>query len=150
MLRSGSIIENMNDFQNLNTSNREAILQKITRRLEARKEILFAYVHGSFAYGIPFRDLDIALYLDEKGLSMSDYIEYQEELSEILSRELRLIIDVRVLNDSALGFQHSVFKNGRLLFSKDESLRCELIEKVSLEYVDFYEYSLQYLRELVS
>jgi predicted nucleotidyltransferase len=140
----------MNDFRTICTSDRKAIVQKIISILEVRHEIIFAYVHGSFTQDIPFRDLDIAMYLDEKRLSTYNELDYEEGLSEMLSADVRVIVDVRVLNRSPLGFLYSVFKNGCLLFSRDEVLGCDLIENVSLEYADFYEYSLQYLEEIVN
>jgi len=37
---------------------------RLREALEAREEIVFAYLHGSFAEGLPFRDVDVAIYLD--------------------------------------------------------------------------------------
>jgi hypothetical protein len=51
------------------------------------------------------------------------------------------------LNGSSTGFQNSVYRTGRLLFSRDERLRLDILERNSLEAMDFLELSIEYLRE---
>jgi len=43
--------------------------EKIKSFLESRRDILFAYLHGTFIRREDFRDVDIALYLDKKDIS---------------------------------------------------------------------------------
>jgi hypothetical protein len=62
-----------------------------------------------------------------------------------LSQELKIPSDVQVLNYAPLGFKLSVLRNGKLLFSYDEKVLCDLIENVSLEYIPFYHISLEEL-----
>ena len=114
-----------------------------------KEEIIFAYVHGSFLDGLLFNDIDIALYLDSKKIQPKTNSDYCEQLNMELSELIGFVVDVHIMNHAPVGFQHSVFKHGQLLFSKDDELRSDLIEKTSMEYMDFYELSLQYIRDIV-
>jgi predicted nucleotidyltransferase len=127
--------------------------KKIADNLKAvllkKDEIIFAYLQGSFLDGFLFNDIDIALYLDPKKIPPGKESDYCELLSIELSGVIGFVADVHIMNHAPVGFQHSVFKHGELLFSKDDELRSDLIEETSLEYMDFYELSLEYIRDIV-
>jgi predicted nucleotidyltransferase len=84
---------------------KEEIYQRLRQLLEARSEISFVYLHGSFIDGAAYHDVDVALYLEPP---VADPFDYQMALSVEMTRALRLPVDVQVLNDASLGFQHSV------------------------------------------
>jgi len=126
------------------------ILKTLKKSLSPRSEIIFLYVHGSFLDSLPFRDVDLALYVDSKQINSQQAFDYSFDLSLQLSKQTGFEIDVQVMNFSPLGFQQSVLRNGKLLFSKDENLRLSLIESISLEYIDFFELNKQYIRQLMS
>lgn len=126
------------------------IFKTLKKSLSPRAEIIFCYVHGSFLDSLPFRDIDIALYVDSNQITSQQTFDYSFNLSLQLSKQTGLEIDVQVMNYSPLGFQQSVLRNGKLLFSKDENLRLNLIENISLEYIAFFELNKQYIRHLVS
>lgn len=128
---------------------KEALTKLIREALLARDEIIFAYVHGSFLSLPEFRDIDIALFVNAAEVTSKEAFDYSFRLSVELSHLTSQDIDIQIMNYAPLGFRHSVFKNGRLLFSRDETLRADLIEGTVLEYIAFYELSLQYIRELV-
>lgn len=128
---------------------RKKVFNVLKNVLSKKNEILFAYLHGSFLDGFLFNDIDIAVYLDEKGIGRKKESGYCEQLSLQLSELIGFIVDVHIMNQAPVGFQHSVFKHGQLLFSKDEELRSDLIEETSLEYMDFFELSMQYIRDIV-
>jgi predicted nucleotidyltransferase len=100
-----------------------------------KDEITFAYPHGSFLGGFLLNDIDIALYLDPKKIPPGKESDYCELLSIELSGVIGFVADVHIMNHAPVGFQHSVFKHGQLLFSKDDELRSDLIEETSLEYI---------------
>ena len=128
---------------------KDALTKLIKEALLARDEILFAYIHGSFLSLPDFRDIDIALYVNPAEVTSKQAFDYSFRLSVDLSHLASQDIDVQIMNYAPLGFRHSVFKNGRLLFSRDETLRVDLLEGTVLEYIAFYELSLQYMRDLV-
>jgi len=130
------------------------IISKLKKLLSLKSEIFFCYIHGSFLYPLVLplsfpRDIDIAVYVDPEKISYNNAFDYSFQLSLDISNCMNSEVDIQILNYAPLGFRHSVFKNGKLLFSKDENLRSNIIESTTLEYVDFYELSLQYIRDLV-
>ena len=128
--------------------NKAALTNVIREALLAREEILFAYIHGSFLSLSDFRDIDVALFINPVEVSSEQSFDYSFRLSVELSHLTAQDIDIQIMNYAPLGFRHSVFKNGRLLFSRDETLRTDLMEETSLDYIAFYELSLQYIRDL--
>ena len=132
-----------------NSLKKKKIFTRLKEILIKRDEILFVYIHGSFLDNLPFHDIDIALYVDPKEVDSSQSFDYSLRLSVELSQKLGKDIDTHVMNYAPVGFQHSVYKNGKLLFSREDSLRLELLEKNSLDYISFYELSVQFIRESV-
>jgi len=130
-------------------SSKEKIIEQLKNAIIQEDEIIFSYIHGSFLDKFPFKDIDIALYIDPKKISSLQAFDYSFQLSVDLSKKIGLEVDIQIMNYAPLGFKHSVLRNGKLLFSKDENLRLNLIESLSLEYIDFYELSLQYIHDIV-
>lgn len=122
--------------------------EDIKNALASEEGIIFAYLHGFFLHDFPFRDIDLALYVDPAKIPPAQSFDFAFRLSVLLTKQTELEVDARVMNEAPPGFFHSVFRNGKLLFSRDEDLRSSLIEKASLEYLDFYELNLQYIRDM--
>jgi len=131
-------------------TSKETTVENLKKKLSSRNEIIFSYIHGSFLDNYPFHDIDIAVYVDQEKIISQKAFDYSFQLSLDLSKETGFEIDIQIMNYVPLGFRHSVLKNGKLLFSKNEKLRLDLIENISLEYIDFYELSLQYIHDVVS
>ena len=121
---------------------------RLREALEAREEIVFAYLHGSFAEGLPFRDVDVAIYLDPTVAMTIDIFDYEMDLSVELTRTLRLPVDVHILNGASLGFQHSALQ-GEALLVRDEDKLTDFIERVAIEYMDFAYLGRRYLLEVL-
>jgi len=58
-------------------------------------------------------------------------------------------VDFKVLNYAPIGFQFSVVNEGTLLFEKDRANRLNFVEDVGLKYMDYFEFSKSYLREIM-
>jgi hypothetical protein len=125
----------------LGYSERKEVIGVIKRLLGRRDEIVFAYLHGSFLTG-SFRDVDVALYLRERGDVFCE-LQFEAELEEAV----RLPVDVRILNSAPLSFRFAVVKNGVLLFSRDEAVRSDFEASTIAEYHDFGYYRRRYRRE---
>lgn len=125
---------------------REKIVQRLRQLLEARLEISFAYLHGSFIDGVAYHDVDVALYLDPPA---ADPFDYEMALSVELTRALRLPVDVHLLNGAPLGFQHQVLR-GELLFARDGEMLTDFIEHVAWEYMQFSHYLREYLEAVTT
>jgi predicted nucleotidyltransferase len=79
-----------------------------------------------------------------------DLFEYEMMLSVELTLALHVPVDVHVLNEAPLGFQHSVLHRGETLSSRDDEFLTDFIEKVGLPYMEFSYYVQKYLREVTS
>jgi predicted nucleotidyltransferase len=119
---------------------------KLKELLEPREEIIFAYLHGSFVEGLPFNDIDLAVYVDQS--KVPDTFDYEMDLSVKLTMALHFPVDVRVLNDAPLGFQHSVLQ-GEAILVRDEEVLTDFIERVAREYMDYAYLGRMYLEELL-
>ena len=133
----------------LTKKKREKTLLEITKILRKQRGVVFAYIHGTFLTSetMGFRDIDIALYLEKfKG----DVFDHEQKIADFLEKNLKYPVDVRILNKAPFYFLNSVFREGHLLFSRDNSLLAELIEKSSRQAIINYNFSLQSLKELIS
>jgi len=125
------------------------ITKKIKEIIRSEKEILFAYLHGSFLEKEKYRDIDMGVYLDEKKIMGIDIVDYEIALSLKLEKKLRMPVDVKVINFAPLSFKYNV-SCGLLLFSRDESKREEFLSRTWGEYFDFLPVSKIYLKEVLS
>lgn len=100
--------------------------------LDFRKEVLFAYLHGSFINGNRFRDVDVAVYLRGR-LTRRASLQYQVTLAKDLSRALRLPVDVTVLNVAPLGLRHNAVC-GRVLLCRENGTRTHFAHGVCQHY----------------
>ena len=128
---------------------RDQLRRGLVEKLQARKEILFAYVFGSFLSPFPFRDVDVAVYVDEQGVGGGAAPEFAETLCEELSSEWALVFDVVLLNRAPKSFQCRVFEEGKLLFTRDDNILTDMIEDVSLACIRDEAIAFQALREIV-
>ncbi|MEP9411699.1 MAG: nucleotidyltransferase domain-containing protein [Candidatus Brocadia sp.] len=95
--------------------------------------IVFAYLHGSFAEGADFRDIDIALFVEES----VNKLEIETTLSYELTEKTGCPVEVRVVNDAPVAFQMAVLRRGVLLLSRSEDIRTNFIEKISRKYCEY-------------
>jgi predicted nucleotidyltransferase len=79
-----------------------------------------------------FRDIDIAIWIEDPGKAY----EYEIDLAVELGTALGIPVDIHVLNEAPLPFRYIVFSEGRLLFSRNERRRIEVIDETIREYID--------------
>jgi uncharacterized protein len=96
-------------------------------------EIVFAYLYGSFAEDRPFHDIDVGIYLSGVGQEESTF--YSLALSQAFSKEVRVPVDVRVLNFAPLSFVYHVIR-GNLIFDRNEELRAHVVTQTVTKYLD--------------
>jgi len=129
------------------------VLDALKQALAARKEIIVAYVHGSYAEGRSFRDLDIAVHVSESALSgspLSYELMLESELEEGLRGvNLRVPLDVRILNRAPLSFRYEVIKHGTPVFIGDDDLRADFEAATISRYLDFAPFRREQLREVL-
>jgi predicted nucleotidyltransferase len=128
---------------------REQLRSRLAQALDAHPEILVAVLHGSFVRGEPFRDVDVAVWLNPLRLSKDARFRLALELSVQLRLTLAFPVDVRVLNDAPLSFRYHALRGSSLLV-RDEELLAELRTRTWDEYLDFQPFARRYLREALS
>lgn len=121
------------------------IKQKLISALKRHDEISFAYLHGSFGT-LPFRDIDIGAYCI---ISEDKVFDFEIEISSKLQTASGYTVDFKIINYAPIWFQFSVINEGGLLFERDKELRLNFLEEVGLRYMDYFEFSKSYFRELI-
>ncbi len=143
----------MKEIFKVSKKEKEEIIKGIKQSLEKRKEIVFAYVYGSFLNDPSFRDIDIGVYLKKRPYSRTQKsFDYVLDLGVEIGEEIgqSFLIDVRLLNQTPFHFLNNVFARGRVLFSRDNEFLANLMEKICLEYLRYRPFAEQYLKERIN
>jgi predicted nucleotidyltransferase len=135
---------------------KDRVLAEIKGCLWEKGEVKFVYVLGTFLNRDDFRDIDVALYLDERKVKEIDSLDYEMELSLELEERIAALkvferyvpVDAKVVNRAPVTFRYSVSK-GTLLFCRDEEAREEFICRTWQEYFDFRYILDRYYREVI-
>ncbi len=139
----------MKEFQFLKLQKRKEIIKEIKKNLAQEKNIVFAYIFGSFLDPYNFRDIDIGIYLFKADKDKT--FDYEVEFSDKIAKAIKFpfdLIDIKILNFTPLLVLNNIFRQGKLLFSKDDKLLTDLIEQSSLQTALNEHISIQSLREL--
>ncbi|MCF6147711.1 MAG: nucleotidyltransferase domain-containing protein [Candidatus Kuenenia sp.] len=140
----------MDQCMTINFSQRKKITEVIKNILLREDKIVFAFIFGSVINAPSFRDIDIGTYV--KNMNKEDVFDYECELSQKIAQECSMpfdIFDCKVLNYAPSSFLTSVFRDGILLFSRDDQLLTDLIENTSLDALSNEYISLLSLKELI-
>ncbi|MDI6826470.1 MAG: nucleotidyltransferase domain-containing protein [Candidatus Aenigmarchaeota archaeon] len=119
-------------------------MEKVRDVLRKRKEILFAYLYGSFAKDEQRResDVDVGVFL-RGGFQGGTF--YEVELSLEIERRAGIKnVEVVVLNDKPLRFLNQVLRYGKLIVSNNERERIKFETFVTKSYIDFKPYYEEY------
>jgi len=124
------------------TTLKESIYKRIREYLFHKREVVLAYVFGSFLESDSFKDMDIALLLDDKivGTSEVSFPKFALKLASELEKSVappRLDFDLKVLNLTPIYFQYEVIKKGTLVFSRSEVESVQYEVRVISEYLDY-------------
>lgn len=117
----------------LSSKERQKILRLLICELVKQKDIVFAYVYGSFLDSLPCHDIDIGVYLDDT--IQTSTINRSLELTAILNQRLTLPVDVRIINHAPVAFIYSVLR-GQLLFERDANVRVWVTADAVRRYLD--------------
>lgn len=117
----------------LEKDERERLVQHLEALLRKHDEVVFAYIYGSFAEGMPFHDIDLGLYLSD--ITEEESTHYSLTLGQKLSKELKMPIDIRILNFAPVSFLYHVIR-GILIFERKEGTRDLVVERTVRKYLD--------------
>lgn len=111
-----------------------AHLQSITRYLDEKSDVKFAYLFGSCAghKDGPLSDIDLAVYLDKRLDFFVARLRFMDELSQLLKGHP---CDFVVLNTASLILQYEVIRGGRVV-KEDKKKRIPFEIGVVREYLD--------------
>lgn len=123
----------MKEYFRLSKKERNDIKKRINGILMKRKDVVFAYLHGSFLNAPSFRDIDVAVFIEPHALNAQDPLNYELELSAKLV--FSCPIDMRILNSAPFVFQNNVAHSGELLFCRDQEKLSHFLERSSLAMV---------------
>ena len=117
----------------LNEDEKSRLIQHLASLIQDRREIVFAYLFGSFMGSLPFHDIDMGIYLSE--IKEEEATLYSIDLALVLTRALRIPVDVRVLNFAPVSFLYHVIR-GKLILERDEEVHSRFVEKTIAQYLD--------------
>jgi predicted nucleotidyltransferase len=134
----------MEKLRDLAEEERKKIEEVLSNCLEKEKTFLFAYLHGSFAEGRPFRDIDIAVFIEESKIPKEKAIDFEMLISQRLEKIVKIPIDVKIINYATLAFQF-YSTAGRLLICNEDDLRVDFLTTMRSIYFDF-KFSMEKIR----
>ncbi|MXY69169.1 MAG: nucleotidyltransferase domain-containing protein [Acidobacteriia bacterium] len=112
---------------------RERMWRTLVTVLKGEPDLEFAWLHGSSLAADEFRDIDIGVHLSATAEVRS---RRGLELAVRLDQQIGLPLDVGVLNDAPVTFLFHVFREGRLLLSRNDERLADLTERTVREYLD--------------
>jgi predicted nucleotidyltransferase len=127
---------------------RARVAAVLDANLAARPEIRFACLHGSFARGEPYRDIDVAVWVDSTRVPPEARVRYMLDLAIDLEAALGQRVDLQILNDAPLAFRYHALA-GPALTVRDRDEFDDLRARTWDEYFDFLPFARQYLREVL-
>ncbi len=119
-------------FYSIPELKKKEILKTLGKELERDSNIVFAYVHGGFLERNVFRDVDVAVWIK----NFKEALNYEVRFSVFFELKLKIPVDIHVLNEAPLPFKYNVFTKGKLLFSRNEKLRLNVVNNVVRQYID--------------
>lgn len=119
-------------------------------RLLADKNIIVAYLYGSYAIGNPSKlsDVDIAV-LFEPAVPREEYLERELDLISVFQNLVEdEAVDLGRLNNAPLTFAFQVIEKGIPIFCSDEKARVKFESIIMTKYYDFKPLILEYRSKL--
>lgn len=131
----------------LKLQDHDSVVQPIVAQLAQHPEVLTVVLYGSFLKSETFHDIDLALLVDEQQLPSEQFLDYELERLQELSRFSKFPLDIRIVNRAPVLFRYAVTQ-GQVLFCRDERIWVEFCERTWGEYLDFEPVARLYIKEL--
>lgn len=127
------------------SAEKEKIIETLNKELFCQKDILFAFLYGSFLEEGVFRDIDIGIYVkDIHSIPALYEFKLEEQLEEAIGRAFP--VEVRLINEAPVTFLYHVIR-GKLLFCREDDLCLDFIVTVARKYHDIQPILIHYTRE---
>lgn len=128
----------------LGEDEKRPLIEQLAAALQNRDEVMFAYIYGSFNEGLAFHDIDVGVYISE--ITEGESTNYSLTLGQMLSKELQVPVDIRVLNFAPVSFLYEVIR-GNLIFERNEEIRIRVVEQTIQRYLDLKPMILRGIKE---
>ncbi len=117
---------------------KDKIINTITNILKKDKNIILAYIFGSFAKfkNSNFKDIDIAIMLRKESRGL-EKLTLLNKISSKIENKIKYPIDIVILNQASIALKHQIIKNGKLLFEKKHRLAYKFIIETITKYLDY-------------
>ncbi|MGI9861230.1 nucleotidyltransferase domain-containing protein [Moorella naiadis] len=116
-----------------------SLVERLRDGFIKRNEIEFAYLFGSHARGTAnnLSDVDVAIFLKESLMPPAGPYGYKSELLVSMRQQLRLPVDIVILNETSRSLRFRVIRDGKILFCRNNKARVHFHEKTLRDYLDF-------------
>jgi hypothetical protein len=111
--------------------------------------VTFAVLHGSFLDRGPYRDIDVAVWLEAGRVPASAHFDWALDASVALRHAVGASVDVQVLNRASLAFRFHALK-GQPIVVRDQEKLDDVRARTWDDYFDFEPFARRYLRESLS
>ncbi len=141
------MIDNMHK-RKLSDKDKQDLINTISNIFRTKKDIVFAYIFGSFVSKDEFKDIDIGVYISniESATILKLELELESELEDII----RIPADVRIINNAPISFVYNILRNKSVILDNNIDLRSDFEGIVLKKYFDFQYFRKEYLREIVN
>jgi len=118
----------------IDSRERTAVVGTIRQALANERDLVFAYLFGSFEEGGPFHDIDVGIFLD--GAQPPETADRRAfDLAGRLEAVVPFPVDVVALNARPVTFRFHVY-SGEPLVVNDENRLAQELERTMAEYFD--------------
>ncbi len=132
----------------LKSDQKDKLVATISSYLEENfKEIVAAYLYGSFITKRLFSDIDLGILT---GNDFKRTLNFEFELENRLEKIVKYSVDVRVLNRAPLSFCQNVIRHRKVILDRDPNLRADFEGQILKQYFDFAYFQRQYLQEVAN
>lgn len=126
---------------------KEKITKTISSYLQNHKEIVAAYLFGSYVSGQPYGDIDLGILVRKEPENL---LEYEFELEIKLEELVKFAVDVRILNKAPVSFVQNVIRHGQIIIDSKPNIRSDFESYILRKYFDFAPFRRRYLAEVIN
>jgi predicted nucleotidyltransferase len=126
---------------------KEKITKTISSYLQNHKEIVAAYLFGSYVSGQPYGDIDLGILVRNEPENL---LEYEFELEIKLEELVKFAVDVRILNKAPVSFVQNVIRHGQIIIDSKPNIRSDFESYILRKYFDFAPFRRRYLAEVIN
>lgn len=121
------------DGYSLGKKEKLRIVLKIKNFLSSQKDIVFAYLFGSFIEESKFRDIDLGVYI----LNQKKEKIQESDMSAELTERIGYPVEAIIINDAPVSVQMSILRKGKVILCNSEEKRTDFIDDVSRRYREY-------------